>query len=74
MLGTKRLRAEESQPTWATATKTQQIVEPSGHPGTPTTARLFAECLRKQEMRDCKGVKILLAVCPSSHMSKDLLP
>ena len=30
--------------------------------------------LRKQEMRDCKGIKILLAICPSSHRSEDLLP
>ena len=29
---------------------------------------------RKQEMRDYKGIKILLAICPSSHRSKDLLP
>ena len=29
---------------------------------------------RKQEMRDCKGIKILLVICPSSHRSEDLLP
>ena len=25
-------------------------------------------------MRDCKGNKILLGICPSSHRSEDLLP
>ena len=25
-------------------------------------------------MRDCKGIKILLAICPSSHRSEDFLP
>ena len=25
-------------------------------------------------MRDCKGNKILLAICPSKHRSKDFLP
>ena len=25
-------------------------------------------------MRDCKGIKILLGICPSSHRSEDLLP
>ena len=28
---------------------------------------------RKQEMKDCKGINILLGICPSSHRSKDLL-
>ena len=25
-------------------------------------------------MRDCKGIKILLAICPSSHSGEDVLP
>ena len=25
-------------------------------------------------MKDCKGIKILLAICPSRHRSEDLLP
>ena len=25
-------------------------------------------------MRDCKGIKIFLAICPSSHRSKNFLP
>ena len=29
---------------------------------------------KKQEMKDCKGNKILLGICPSSHRSEDLLP
>ena len=29
--------------------------------------------LKKQEMRDCKGIKTLLAICPSSHRREDLL-
>ena len=29
---------------------------------------------RKQEMRDCKGIKIFLAICPSSCRGKDFLP
>ena len=29
---------------------------------------------RKQETRDCKGIGILLAICPSRHRSEDLLP
>ena len=51
ILGTRRLRTEELPPAWATATRALQIVEPSGHPGTPTATHLFAQCLRKQEMR-----------------------
>ena len=40
----------------------------------PTAVHLFVESLRKQEIRDCKGIKILLAICPSSLRSRDLLP
>ena len=29
---------------------------------------------RKQEKRDCKGIKILLGMCPSIYRSKDILP
>ena len=25
-------------------------------------------------MRDCKGIEILLAICPSSHRAEDFLP
>ena len=32
-LAQKRLRTEEPSPTWATATRAQQIVEPLGHTG-----------------------------------------
>ena len=28
---------------------------------------------RRQETRDCKGIKILLAICPSSHRGEDFL-
>ena len=35
---------------------------------------LFTGDLRKQEMRDCKGIKILLAICPSSHKVKAIIP
>ena len=28
----------------------------------------------EKEKRDCKGIKILLGICPSSHRSEDLLP
>ena len=45
-------------------------MEASGHPG---HAHLFAGGWRKQEMRDCKAIKILLAICPSSHRSEDFL-
>ena len=47
-------------------------MEASGHPGAPTAARLFAGLLRKQ-MRDYKGIRVLLAICPSSHRSEDFL-
>ena len=30
--------------------------------------------LSKQETRDCKGIKILLGICPFSHRCEDLLP
>ena len=40
----------------------------------PIAARLFAGGSRKEEMRDCQGIKILLAIYPSSHRGKDLLP
>ena len=40
----------------------------------PTATRLFAGSSRKQEMRDHKGIKILFAICPSSHRDEDLLP
>ena len=45
----RRLRSEEPPPTWAAATKAQQIVEPSGHPGAPS-----ATCLHGgfEETRD----------------------
>ena len=58
-------------------------MEPSGPTGewplqspsvSPTAARLFGGGLRKQEMRDCKGIKVLLGMCPSSHRGEDLLP
>ena len=39
-----------------------------------TATCLSVEGLRKQEMTDCKYIKILLAICPSSHRSEDLLP
>ena len=29
---------------------------------------------RKQEMRDYKRIKIVLAICPSSHRAEDFLP
>ena len=67
----RRLRTEEPPSTWATATKAQEIVEPSRHPGAPTAARLFTGCSRKQGTRDCQGIKILLAIC---HRGKELLP
>ena len=70
----RRLRTEELPPTLATATGAPHIVEPSGHPGAPTAARLFAWGSSKQETRDCKGIKILLAICPSSHGREDYLP
>ena len=41
ILGTKKNKTEECPLTWATATNTQLIVEPSGHPGAPTAAHLF---------------------------------
>ena len=40
----------------------------------PTAAHLFTAGLRKQETRDCKRIKILLGVCPSSHRCEDPLP
>ena len=45
----------------------------------PTATRLFAMGRegggsRKQEMRDCKGIKILLGICLSSYRNEDLLP
>ena len=69
ILGTRRLRTEELPPAWATATRALQIVEPSGHPGC-----LFAGDSRKQEMRHCKGIKNLLAICPCNHRNDHLLP
>ena len=39
----------------------------------PTATLLFTGGLKKQETRDCKGIKILLAICPSSYGSEDLL-
>ena len=39
----------------------------------PTATHLFTGGLRRQETRDCKGIKILLAVCLSSHKSEDIL-
>ena len=79
-LAQRRLRTAEPSPPWATATKAQQIVEPSGHTGkyacqsSSVAPLLFTGGLRKQETTDCKGIKILLAVCPSSHRGEDLLP
>ena len=70
-LAQRRLRTEEPPHTWVTATKAQQIVEPLGHPVAPTAVHLFIGVSRKQ---DCKGIKILLAICPSSHKSKDFQP
>ena len=70
----RRLKTEEPLLAWATATRTPQIVEASGHPGAPTAAHLFAGGLRKQQMRDCKGIKILSAICPSSCRNEDFLP
>ena len=43
-----------------------------GHPGAPTAAHLFAG--GEQGTRDCKGIKILLAICSSNHRSEDFLP
>ena len=40
----------------------------------PTATHLFTEGSRKQETRDCKGIKILLSICPSSHRGEDFLP
>ena len=39
----------------------------------PTATHLFAKGSRKQDTRECKGIKILLAIRPSSHRDKDLL-
>jgi len=39
----------------------------------PTATCLFTGGLRKQELRDCKGIKILLAIGSSSHRSEDFL-
>ena len=40
----------------------------------PTATCLFTGGLRKQELRDCKGIKILLAIGSSSHRSEYFLP
>ena len=74
--------AEEPPLAWATATRAQQIVEPLGHSEEqplPESLNYTHCCLpilegsRKQEMSDCKGIKILLAICPSNDRGEDLL-
>ena len=83
ILGTKKIKDRETPLAWVTTTGGQRIVEPSGPTGewplqspsvSPTAARLFVGGLRKQEMRDCKGIKVLLGMCPSNHRGEDLLP
>ena len=82
ILGTKEIKDRGPSPAWAMATRAQQTVELwdtlgssscKGPSIVPTATRLFAGGSRKQEMRDCKAIKILLAICPSSHRAKDLL-
>ena len=68
ILGTKKIKERSTPTPWH-----QQIEEPSGHPGAPTATHLFPGDLMKQEMRDCKGIKTLSAICPSSHRVEDFL-
>ena len=65
---------EEPPSAWPTATKAQQIVEPSGHPGAPTATHMLGGDSRKQEIRNCKGIKTLLVICTFGHSSKYFLP
>ena len=83
ILGTKEVKDREPSPTWATATGVQQIVEPSGHTQGVAPARVpqLHHCrstvhrgFEETEMRDSKGIKILLAICPSIHRSEYFLP
>ena len=71
----ERLRTEEPLPALGTATRAPQIVKHLVHTGAPiatrapqivehlvpTAAHLLAGGLWKQEMRDCKGIKILFS-------------
>ena len=49
-------------------------VAPAGVPQLHPPLLACLQSLRKQEMRACKGIKILLAICPSSHRSEGFLP
>ena len=77
ILGTKKINDRRTPTSLGNSYWGQQIVEPLGHTKSSTAliaTHLFEGGLMKQETRDCKGIKILLGICPSSHRSKDLLP
>ena len=80
----QRLRTEESPPAWVTATGALLGVlyillwdilrsSLSRLPQLHTATRLFVGGSRKQEMRDCEGIKISLGIGPLSRRSEALL-
>ena len=71
ILGTKKIKDRRTPTCFGQQLLSSSCQSPSV---APTATRLFTGSSRKQEMRDCKGIKILLAICPSSHRSEDFLP
>ena len=74
ILGTKNIKDRRTPTCFGSSYSDTTDSGAFGTHWTPTATHLLAGGLQKQEMRDCKGIKILLATCPSSHRGEDFYP
>ena len=74
ILGTKNIKDRRTPTCFGSSYSDTTDSGAFGTHWTPTATHLLAGGLQKQEMRDCKGIKILSAICPSSHRGEDFLP